>query len=83
MTQRIEPSFEKFDFQELNLLKNMTQRIWTFFQYAFFLVRHTELNLFFENDTQNWTIFLNMTPIIEPFFSVWLKELNIFQYAFF
>ena len=51
MTQRIEPSFEKFDFQELNLLKIWLKELNLFFSLTqkiapFFPVWLTELNLF-------------------------------------
>ena len=70
LTQRIEifsmwykEFFHKHDSQHLTLWKNMTQ----------------ELNFFLKSyDSQNWTLPINTTHRMEPFFSIWLKELNIF-----
>ena len=38
------------------------------------------IELFLKNyDSRNWTLPINMTHRMEPFFSIWLKELNPFQ----
>ena len=37
-----------------------------------------ELSFFSQYDSKNWTLFLNMSHWIEPFFG-WLKELNFFS----
>ena len=76
MTQRLEPFFfqKKYDLQELNFLKILTQTI------SPFLVWLKELKFFLEYDSKNWTFYLNTTHRIEPFCEIWLKELNFFEY---
>ena len=84
MTQRLEPSFF---FSKMLTFKNraffsMTQRIEPFFSTT------QRIELFsWNNDSQNWTFFLEKTTQrIELFyldsknctFSIWLKELNLF-----
>ena len=77
-TDRIEPFFFESEAKNWTLFSlNMTQRIKPFF------LEYDAKNwtLFPECDSENWTIFLNMTPRIESFFLPWLKEWNLcFQY---
>ena len=76
MSQRIEPLFHMSYFftrlKELNFF-NMTQR--------FFQIDSKEMTLFLQNDAQNWTLILNVTQRMEPFF-LWIrrKELNPFVF---
>ena len=72
MTQRIGP-FVRIWRKELDTSFKYDSKKWTFVK-----IWLTKLN-FFEFDPQNWTFFLNMTHRIEPFFSIWLKELNPYQ----
>ena len=64
--ERIEPSFF------------MTQRIEPIFleRLNWTLFRSKELNILFEYDSQNWTLFWNVTQRIEPSFHKWLEDLN-------
>ena len=62
--------------QELNLFfLKMTQKMWTLF-WTFFLYDSKIWTFFF---LKIWFKELNMTQWIEPFFPVWLKELNPFK----
>ena len=80
--------FEKVWLEEFNLLCDMTQRIqlfydsknWTFFEniifknWTFFFLSTTHITDLFENTIHIIEPFLNMT---QPFFWIWLKELNL------
>ena len=62
---------------------NMKQGIepfnfWIWLKELNFLHMTQRMELFFEYDSKNWTIFLlrNMIHWKEPFFQTWLKELN-------
>ena len=45
-----------------------------------FLKYDSRIELFLKNyDSQNWALPINMTHRMEPFFSIWLKELNPFR----
>ena len=33
----------------------------------------------YKNNSKNWTLLINMTHRIEPFFSIWFKELNFWK----
>ena len=47
---------------------------WTVF------LKTPRIELFLKNyDSQNWTLLLNMIHRMEPFFSIWIKELNLFS----
>ena len=60
-------------FKEFFLTK-MTLSILPFLKYD------SRIELFLKNyDSQNWTLPINMTHRMEPFFSIWLKELNPFR----
>ena len=75
VTQRIELFFQ-FDSKNCLLLRNITRWIESFF---FFSILLKDLSLFSHNMTfKNWTFLKNMTQRIEPSFSIWLKELNLF-----
>ena len=70
-TQRVEPFFNVI--QRVFLTK-MTLSILPFLKYD------SRIELFLKNyDSQNWTLPINMTHRMEPFFSIWLKELNPFR----
>ena len=97
LTQRIEPCFfffnmtqildplQKYDFQELNLLKiwikglnfwKCDSKHWTLF-----FNRVNESNPLFQHESKKWIFFLNMThktQRIETSFNKWLEELNFF-----
>ena len=92
MTQRTELFF-RYDTKKLNFFVECDSKSWTFFQCdskSFltkmtlsilpFLKYDSRIELFLKNyDSQNWTLPINMTHRMEPFFSIWLKELNPFR----
>ena len=74
-------------------LKNYALKDWTFFyitqrMFFFDMTQRIEPSSehktfknwtsFFQYDSKNWTLFLNMIHRIEPFCQIWLKELNFF-----
>ena len=84
MTQILDP-LQKYDFQELNLLKiwikglnfwKCDSKHWTLF-----FNRVNESNPLFQHESKKWIFFLNMThktQRIETSFNKWLEELNFF-----
>ena len=73
-------TFFQYDWKNSELFKNYDSLNWTFLQKKkmtqrmFWKVKNVSKNWFFEYNSQNWTLFFDMTYRIEPIFSTWLIE---------
>ena len=77
-------TFFQYDWKNSELFKNYDSLNWTFLQKKmtqrmFWKVKNVSKNWFFEYNSQNWTLFFDMTYRIEPIFSTWLIEFFFYK----